>query len=70
MTGHQLHWSVVKTGLSLSLIKHHIMKTFLCSVNHCAMMTYRVVEVQLHTFLTLALGAGEWSVSCPAALAQ
>jgi len=29
------------------------------------MKTYGEVEVQLHTFITLALGEGEWSASCP-----
>jgi hypothetical protein len=29
------------------------------------MKTYRGVEIQLHTFLTLALDGGEWSASHP-----
>jgi hypothetical protein len=28
------------------------------------MMAYRGVQASLHTFLTLELGAGEWSASC------
>jgi len=29
------------------------------------MKTYWRVEVELHTFLTLAVDGGEWSASCP-----
>jgi len=38
----------IKVNLSLCLIKHHVMKT------------YWGVEVQLHAFLTTALGGVEW----------
>jgi hypothetical protein len=29
------------------------------------MKAYGVVDVQIHIFLTSALGGGEWSASCP-----
>jgi hypothetical protein len=43
----------VKVKLSLCLSQHHAMKT------------YWGVELQLHAFLTSALGGGEWSDSRP-----
>jgi hypothetical protein len=48
-------WNLLKvnTKLSLCLIKHHVMKT------------YWGVDVQLHSFITSALGGGEWSASHP-----
>jgi hypothetical protein len=44
---------LVKVKLSLCLSKYH------------AMLTHREVEVSLLSFLTSALGGGEWSVSHP-----
>jgi hypothetical protein len=32
---------------------------------HHAMKMYWGVEIQHHTFLTIALEGGEWSASCP-----
>jgi hypothetical protein len=43
----------VKVKLSVCLTKHHTMKT------------YRGIQVQLHTFLTLALYGGEWQGNSP-----
>jgi hypothetical protein len=42
--------------MSLCLIKHHVMKTFVG------------MEVQLLEFSTSALDGGEWSAACPVAL--
>jgi hypothetical protein len=49
--GHQSQseCGMVKIKMSLCLCKYHAMKI------------YGVVEVQLHPFLTLALGGGKWS---------
>jgi hypothetical protein len=56
----------IKTGtverLCLSKVK---VKLSLCLTKHHAMKTYWGVEVDLHVFLTLALGGGEWSALLP-----
>jgi len=44
---------IKKVKLSLCLTKLHAIRTY-------------KVEVQLHAFLALTLGAVEWSASCPA----
>jgi hypothetical protein len=56
---------MVKAKLSLCLTKHHNMKMYLIQLSTTSLRHIGGVEVQLHAFLTSALGRGEWSVSCP-----
>jgi hypothetical protein len=42
-----------------------MVKLSLCLVKHHAMKTYVGVEVELHTILVSAIHGGEWSVSRP-----
>jgi hypothetical protein len=44
------------------------MKLSLCFIKHQTMKAYGGVDVQLHAFLTSALGRGKWSVLRPASL--
>jgi len=40
-------------------------KLSLCVTEHHARETNGELEVQIHTFVTSALYAGEWSILCP-----
>jgi hypothetical protein len=55
---------LVYKKLSLSISMYHTMKMYPYVTRHHAMMTYGGMEIQLHTFLTLALDEGNWSASC------
>jgi hypothetical protein len=53
-----------KFKLYLHFINYHAMKT-LPGVNRHVMMMYWRVEIELHVFLTSAVGGDKWLVSRP-----